>query len=71
MKKLSQTVPYSIVIDVRSNICHADSNANNGFFPFFYVYVQPEFFSVCHTKAQYDEEGPRIARHSPVFGAGI
>eukprot|EP01036_Dinobryon_divergens_P025522 gene25522-34078_t len=31
----------------------------------------PEFFSVCHTKAQYDEEGPRIARHSPVFGAGM
>jgi len=29
----------------------------------------PEFYRVCHTKAQYDEEGPRIARHSPVFSA--
>eukprot|EP00429_Kryptoperidinium_foliaceum_P126557 CAMPEP_0176328420 /NCGR_PEP_ID=MMETSP0121_2-20121125/74953_1 /TAXON_ID=160619 /ORGANISM="Kryptoperidinium foliaceum, Strain CCMP 1326" /LENGTH=106 /DNA_ID=CAMNT_0017671089 /DNA_START=227 /DNA_END=543 /DNA_ORIENTATION=- len=24
----------------------------------------PEFYRVCHTKAQYDEEGPRIARSS-------
>ena len=29
----------------------------------------PEFYRVCHTKAQYDEEGPRIARHNPVFNA--
>jgi actin-related protein 3 len=29
----------------------------------------PEFHRVCHTKAQYDEEGPRIARHNPVFNA--
>eukprot|EP01086_Lenisia_limosa_P017208 TRINITY_DN80_c0_g1_i2.p2 TRINITY_DN80_c0_g1~~TRINITY_DN80_c0_g1_i2.p2 ORF type:complete len:423 (-),score=154.23 TRINITY_DN80_c0_g1_i2:225-1493(-) len=28
----------------------------------------PEFYSVCHTKAQYDEVGPSIARHNPVFG---
>jgi len=27
----------------------------------------PEFYRVCHTKAQYDEEGPRIARHNAVF----
>lgn len=31
----------------------------------------PEFYRVCHTKAQYDEEGPRIARHSPVFSASL
>ena len=31
----------------------------------------PEFFRVCHTKAQYEEEGPRIARHNPVFSAGM
>lgn len=30
---------------------------------------QPEFFNVCHTKAQYDEKGPAICRHNPVFGA--
>ena len=30
-----------------------------------------EFFRVCHTKAQYDEEGPRIARHNAVFGTGM
>lgn len=28
-----------------------------------------EFYRVCHTKAQYEEEGPRIARYSPVFTA--
>lgn len=27
-----------------------------------------EFFKVCHTKAEYDEQGPSIARHSRVFG---
>lgn len=27
-----------------------------------------EFFSVCHTKQQYDEYGPSICRHNPVFG---
>jgi len=29
----------------------------------------PEFFKVCHTKQQYDEIGPSICRHNPVFGA--
>ena len=28
----------------------------------------PEFYQVCHTKAAYDEHGPSIARHNPVFG---
>lgn len=28
----------------------------------------PEFYTVCHTKADYDEHGPSIARHNPVFG---
>ena len=27
----------------------------------------PDFMRVCHTKAQYQEEGPRIARHNAVF----
>jgi actin-related protein 3 len=31
----------------------------------------PEFYRVCMTKQQYDEEGPRIARHSPVFSAKL
>lgn len=30
-----------------------------------------EFRRVCHTKAQYDEEGPRIARHNAVFSANL
>jgi actin-related protein 3 len=30
-----------------------------------------EFKRVCHTKAQYDEEGPRIARHNAVFSASM
>jgi actin-related protein 3 len=28
-----------------------------------------EFFRVCHTRAQYEEEGPRVARHNAVFSA--
>nr|XP_045016911.1 actin-related protein 3B isoform X3 [Jaculus jaculus] len=28
----------------------------------------PEFFQVCHTKKDYEEYGPSICRHSPVFG---
>ena len=30
-----------------------------------------KFLELCHTKAQYDEWGPSIARHSPVFTAGM
>jgi len=29
----------------------------------------PEFYQVCHTKADYDEYGASICRHNPVFGA--
>jgi actin-related protein 3 len=29
----------------------------------------PEFYTVCHSKAQYDEIGPSICRHNAVFGA--
>jgi len=29
----------------------------------------PEFYNVCHTKKDYDEHGPSICRHNPVFGA--
>lgn len=32
---------------------------------------QSEFYRVCHTKAQYEEEGPRIARHNAVFSAAL
>ena len=28
----------------------------------------PEFYTVCHSKAAYDEIGPGICRHNPVFG---
>ncbi|KAG7222992.1 hypothetical protein INR49_029214 [Caranx melampygus] len=28
----------------------------------------PEFFQVCHSKKDYDEIGPSICRHNPVFG---
>ncbi|XP_049850256.1 actin-related protein 3-like [Schistocerca gregaria] len=31
----------------------------------------PEFYTVCHTKSQYDEIGPSICRYNPVFGAGM
>lgn len=29
--------------------------------------TSPNFFKVCHTKEQYDEEGPRICRHNAAF----
>ncbi|KAM3586951.1 Actin-related protein 3 [Umbelopsis sp. WA50703] len=29
----------------------------------------PEFYSYCHTKAEYDEYGPSICRHNRVFGS--
>jgi len=28
----------------------------------------PEFYQVCHTKRDYEEHGPSICRHNPVFG---
>uniref|UniRef100_A0A8C7ZRX5 Actin related protein 3 n=1 Tax=Oryzias sinensis TaxID=183150 RepID=A0A8C7ZRX5_9TELE len=28
----------------------------------------PEFYQVCHTKKDYEEMGPSICRHNPVFG---
>ncbi|RZF48508.1 hypothetical protein LSTR_LSTR011066 [Laodelphax striatellus] len=31
--------------------------------------VQAEFHEVCHTKQAYQEYGPTICRHNPVFGA--
>eukprot|EP01132_Coremiostelium_polycephalum_P002606 gene2606-3231_t len=31
----------------------------------------PEFYNVCHTKEKYDEYGPSICRHNPVFGATV
>lgn len=33
-----------------------------------YFDQQPEFYQVCHTKAAYEEYGPGICRHNPVFG---
>lgn len=32
------------------------------------IATMPDFFKVCHTKKDYDENGPSIARHSRVFG---
>jgi actin-related protein 3 len=28
----------------------------------------PDFHTYCHTKAEYEEQGPRIARYNRVFG---
>jgi actin-related protein 3 len=28
----------------------------------------PEFYKACHSKKDYDEKGPAICRHNPVFG---
>lgn len=34
-----------------------------------YVYAQPDFYTSCHTKAQYDEVGPSICRRYQIFGS--
>lgn len=34
----------------------------------FFLFFQPEFYQVCHTKKDYEEIGPSICRHNPVFG---
>lgn len=31
----------------------------------------PQFYPAAHTKQKYDEYGPSICRHNPVFGAFI
>jgi len=31
----------------------------------------PEFYQVCHTKAEYDEYGPSICRNNPVFASVV
>lgn len=33
-----------------------------------FLFRQPEFYQVCHTKKDYEEIGPSICRHNPVFG---
>ncbi|KAJ6665418.1 hypothetical protein lerEdw1_003258 [Lerista edwardsae] len=33
-----------------------------------FLFFQPEFYQVCHTKKDYEEIGPSICRHNPVFG---
>lgn len=35
----------------------------------FILLIQPEFYTASHTKSDYDEIGPSICRHNPVFGA--
>ncbi len=35
------------------------------------VSEMPGFHKLCHTRAQYMEEGPRIARHNAVFQATL
>ena len=36
-------------------------------FPRVVLTIQPGFVGVCHSKADYQEQGPRIARHNAVF----
>jgi actin-related protein 3 len=31
--------------------------------------VKPEFYSYCHTKADYDEVGPSLVRRFAIFGS--
>ena len=33
------------------------------------ILAQPEFYTSCHTKAQYDEIGPSICRRYQIFGS--
>ena len=48
-------------------------NISGGTYVFIYLivylpFIQPEFYEVCHTKKDYEEHGPSICRHNPVFG---
>jgi actin-related protein 3 len=33
------------------------------------LFHQPDFYTSCHTKAQYDEIGPSICRRYQIFGS--
>ena len=73
MKKMGITkesdMPRSIKVDVASHTAKMQRYA---------VWLggsimasHPEFYKVCHTKADYDEQGPRIARFNVAFNAAM
>lgn len=48
---------------------HSHVSIADSFFRFcLFFFPQPEFYQVCHTKKDYEEIGPSICRHNPVFG---
>lgn len=52
-----------------STVCNLICQGNIKYYSCNYFYLlQPEFYQVCHTKAAYEEYGPGICRHNPVFG---
>jgi actin-related protein 3 len=60
--------------DTVSSVFTCSQGYAHFFFPSdvaYFVFVlfvwQGSFMKVCHTRAQYEEEGPRIARHNAVF----
>ncbi|KAH6944689.1 hypothetical protein HPB50_004466 [Hyalomma asiaticum] len=54
------TTPISEIVDTCVQSCPIDVRR-----PLY----KPEFYQVCHTKKAYEECGPSICRHNPVFGA--
>jgi len=63
----SAVTPAEINVDVVSH----DRQRYAVWFGGSLIASDPGFYSCCHTKAQYDEEGPRIARHNAVFQARL
>lgn len=57
--------------DVEVNVVKHKHQRYAVFFGGSMMATMPEFYSVAHTKAQYEEEGPRIARFNPTFSAGM
>lgn len=54
----------SMLASTVSNAILLTKLISNNTFSFF----QPEFYQVCHTKAEYEEYGPSICRYNAVFG---
>ena len=55
--------------DLKVEVVNHDMQRYAVWFGGSFLSSMPEFHTFCHTKAQYEEEGPRIARHNAVFQA--
>jgi actin-related protein 3 len=66
LRKL-RTAPTEAPVDIKVKVVSHAMQRHAVWFGGSMLGCTPEFFRVCHTREQYMEEGPRIARHNPVF----